>query len=459
KPSNILIDSANRPYITDFGLARMTQTSQSTMSQDMLMGTPHYMSPEQAKGTEELTPATDIYSLGVILYEFAVGQVPFSGNTPYAIVHDHIYTALPQTRDFNPDVSPEVEEVLIRALAKNPPDRYPTAVEMLNAFKQAVIAGSASPTKVTPPNPDRTIAAIATPIPSYTIGAPVEPLPVTPPNNSSRWLISAGILGILIVIALSAVIIGSSTSAKTQTPLPTLASLAITASSLPEGTTVNAPAPTNNAPADLSVDQSQTALANNLNDPAAYLVLAKAAWQQNQTDVAQKAVQDGLSITPDKINYLLEAAKIAQDVNRLTASVYLDTQALIRAQSNPSIYPDVRAQVGKALYTAAKTPDQINLRELDRLNKSITDFQLPDLFDIMSVQILVNQKRLPLAQAAFNRLSDETSKLPEAYLVHGELLQAQGSSEKAKKEWKAILQMPNTPQWVMDRVSELLNSN
>ncbi len=77
----------------------------------------------------------------------------------------------------------------------------------------------------------------------------------------------------------------------------------------------------------------------------------------------------------------------------------------------------------------------------------------------MSVQILVNQKRLPLAQAAFNRLSDDTSKLPEAYLVHGELLQAQGSSEKAKKEWKAILQMPNTPQWVMDRVSELLNSN
>ncbi|MBA3873837.1 MAG: protein kinase [Anaerolineae bacterium] len=320
KPSNILIDSANRPYITDFGLARMTQTSQSTMSQDMLMGTPHYMSPEQAKGTEELTPATDIYSLGVILYEFAVGQVPFSGNTPYAIVHDHIYTALPQTRDFNPDVSPEVEEVLIRALAKNPPDRYPTAVEMLNAFKQAVIAGSASPTKVTPPNPDRTIPAIATPIPSYTIGAPVEPLPVTPPNNRSRWLISAGIFGILIVIALSAVIIGSSTSAKTQTPLPTLASLAITASSLPEGTPVTtpAPAPTNNALAELSVDQAQTAVASTPNDPNSYLELAKAAWQQNQTDVAQKAVQDGLSIAPDKINYLLSAAQVAQDVNRLT---------------------------------------------------------------------------------------------------------------------------------------------
>src|SRR5690349_3920612 len=159
KPSNVLIDSTNRPYITDFGLARMTEMSQSTMSQDMLMGTPHYMSPEQAKGTEELTPATDIYSLGVILYEFAVGQVPFSGNTPYAIVHDHIYTALPRPRDLNPDVSPQVETVLVRALAKNPADRYPTAVEMVQAFKQAINADAALPTKIAPPNPDRTVLA------------------------------------------------------------------------------------------------------------------------------------------------------------------------------------------------------------------------------------------------------------------------------------------------------------
>ena len=77
----------------------------------------------------------------------------------------------------------------------------------------------------------------------------------------------------------------------------------------------------------------------------------------------------------------------------------------------------------------------------------------------MSVQILVVQKRLLLAQTAYNHLSDETSKLPEAYLVHGELLQAQGSLEKAKKEWKAVLQIPDTPQWVTDRVTELLKSN
>ena len=462
KPSNILVDSAHRAYITDFGLARMTQASQSTLSQDMLMGTPHYMSPEQAKGTDDLGPATDIYSLGVILYEFAVGQVPFSSNTPYAIVHDHIYTALPRPRDLNPDVSLEVESILVRSLAKSPADRYPTAVEMVNAFNKAVIADTAKPTKIAQPTYARTLASPA-PIPSYTIGTPAsaESPTTTPTYNRTRWFVAAGLLALLIVLALGAAILNSSASTTSQTPLPTLASLAIIASSSPVNTTVptNLPTTSQSTATDLTVEQSQTAVVNASNDPNTYLALAKTAWQQNQTDVAQKAVQDGLAIAPDKIQYLLTAASVAQDVNRITAMIYLDTQALVRAQSNPPMYPDVRAQVGEALYTAAQTPNEVNLRELERFNASSPDFQPPDLFDIMAVQILVVQKRLPLAQAAFNRLSDQTSKLSEAYLVHGELLQAQGNTAKAKKAWETALQIPNTPQWIIDRVTELLNSN
>ncbi len=450
KPSNILIDSTNRPYITDFGLARMTQASQSTLSQDMLMGTPHYMSPEQAKGSDDLGPATDIYSLGVILYEFAVGQVPFGGSTPYAIVHDHIYTALPQPRELNPNVSPAVEAVLIRALAKSPSDRYTSAVEMLSAFKNALSTNIDKPASLAR-------AQTVAPIPSYSIGAslPVEPPNPAPARGRAGWLVGAGILALLLVLVLGAVILKNAVPPAIETPLPTLASLQVTVRSVP--TVI--PATDQNTQGDLKLDQAQTAVARNPNDSDTYIALAKAAWQQNETDVAQKAIEDGLAVTSDKISYLLSAASIAQDLNRINASIFLNTQALVLAQSSPTKYADVRALVGQALYKAAQTPDQINLREIDRLNKSILDFQQPDLFDIMSVQILVVQKRLPLAQASFNRLSDETSKLPEAYLVHGELLQAQGSSEKAKKEWKAVLQMPNTPQWVMDRVSELLNSN
>lgn len=140
KPSNIIIDNEGVAYLTDFGLARMAQLGESTLSHDVLLGTPHYISPEQALGRREITPRTDIYSLGVILYELVVGRVPFSADTPFAIIHDHIYRPLPKPSEINPDITPEVEAVLVKALAKDPNDRYATATEMMTAFKAAVEA-------------------------------------------------------------------------------------------------------------------------------------------------------------------------------------------------------------------------------------------------------------------------------------------------------------------------------
>jgi len=138
KPSNIIIDGNGTPFLTDFGLARIAQAGESTMSQDMLLGTPHYISPEQAKGGIELDARTDVYSMGVILYELVVGRVPFSADTPYAIVHDHIYSPLPLPRKINPDIPEGVERVLLKALAKQPHDRYNTPREMMNEFSRAL---------------------------------------------------------------------------------------------------------------------------------------------------------------------------------------------------------------------------------------------------------------------------------------------------------------------------------
>lgn len=138
KPSNIIIDVNGTPYLTDFGLARMAQLGESTLSHDMLLGTPHYISPEQAMGSRELDNRTDIYSLGVVLYELVVGRVPFSADTPFAIIHDHIYRPLPEPMKVNPEITPEVSAVLEKALAKSSADRYTTATELVNAFKVAV---------------------------------------------------------------------------------------------------------------------------------------------------------------------------------------------------------------------------------------------------------------------------------------------------------------------------------
>ena len=159
KPSNILIDERGLPYLTDFGLARIAQVGDSTISHDMMLGTPFYISPEQAKGERELTAATDVYSFGVILYELLAGRVPFAADTPYAIVHEHIYNQPHPPSLHNPALPPAVDAVLLRALAKAPAERYQTAAALMDDFKAALAASdphrlppedSALPPRATP---------------------------------------------------------------------------------------------------------------------------------------------------------------------------------------------------------------------------------------------------------------------------------------------------------------------
>ncbi|MFN8378294.1 MAG: protein kinase [Anaerolineae bacterium] len=154
KPSNILIASDGTPWLTDFGLARMAALGSSTLSGDMMLGTPHYISPEQALGSQNLTSSTDLYSFGVVLYELVSGRVPFTGDTPYAIVHAHIYDPLPAPRSLNPDLSTAVEAVLVKALSKEPAERYPTATALIDAYRAALEAAP-EPTSATDSAPPK----------------------------------------------------------------------------------------------------------------------------------------------------------------------------------------------------------------------------------------------------------------------------------------------------------------
>jgi serine/threonine-protein kinase len=138
KPSNILLDAASTPYLTDFALARAAASGESTISQDTLLGTPHYISPEQARGKVMVDHRSDLYSLGVVLYELLVGTVPFSGGTPYSIINDHLYQPLPMPSSINPEIPPQVEAVLLKALAKTPADRYQSATELVSALRDAL---------------------------------------------------------------------------------------------------------------------------------------------------------------------------------------------------------------------------------------------------------------------------------------------------------------------------------
>lgn len=137
KPSNVLVAKDGEMYLADFGLARIAQSGESTLSSDMIMGTPQYISPEQAMGKKDLDDGTDIYSFAVMLYEMVVGQVPFSADTPFSIIHDHIYTPLPLPQTINPSVPEPVQRVLLKALAKERADRYANVTELVAAFKEA----------------------------------------------------------------------------------------------------------------------------------------------------------------------------------------------------------------------------------------------------------------------------------------------------------------------------------
>jgi len=137
KPSNVLLGANGVMYLADFGLARIVQADASTLSSETALGTPNYVSPEQAMGSQDVDRRTDIYSFGVMLYELVVGQAPFSTKSGYAIIHDHIYTPPPSPRVLRPDVSEAVEQVLLKALAKNPNDRFDSVEQMVIAFKNA----------------------------------------------------------------------------------------------------------------------------------------------------------------------------------------------------------------------------------------------------------------------------------------------------------------------------------
>jgi len=137
KPGNILVDSQGDTYLTDFGLARMMGSSQQFTGSGVSIGTPAYMSPEQGKGVKA-DHRSDIYALGIILYEMVTGRVPYEAETPLAVMLKHITDPLPLPREAKPDVPEPVERVILRALAKEPMHRFQTAGEMVHALNLAV---------------------------------------------------------------------------------------------------------------------------------------------------------------------------------------------------------------------------------------------------------------------------------------------------------------------------------
>ena len=137
KPSNVLIDESGNCLLTDFGLARMAEASTKLTGSGTVMGTPAYMSPEQGTGAN-IDHRSDIYSLGIILYEMVTGRVPYQAETPIAVVFKHIQAPLPSARTLNPNLPEAVELVLLKALAKSRDDRFQSAKDFVQALQKSL---------------------------------------------------------------------------------------------------------------------------------------------------------------------------------------------------------------------------------------------------------------------------------------------------------------------------------
>lgn len=139
KPQNILVTDSGTAKIADFGIASIQSLTQFTQT-DVIMGSLHYLAPELARG-EKATVQSDIYALGIVFYELLRGQVPFNGESPVNIALKHMQEELPSLREFNPSIPQSVENIVIKATAKNLNDRYKNASEMLEDLQTCLSRG------------------------------------------------------------------------------------------------------------------------------------------------------------------------------------------------------------------------------------------------------------------------------------------------------------------------------
>lgn len=207
KPSNILIDSRGNCLLNDFGLAKLVAGSSKLTSTGLIVGTPSYMSPEQGMG-QPSNGRTDIYALGVILYELATGQVPFRAETPMAVVIKHIQDPLPPPTKLRPNIPEAIERVILKALAKKPEDRYATAGEMVKALQAAI---AAQPAAKNDPATKYTRLADKTKLvstPAQALAAPPMPALAASQPADQNHLVFWGVLSFLLLVIIGGVVWG-----------------------------------------------------------------------------------------------------------------------------------------------------------------------------------------------------------------------------------------------------------
>ncbi len=222
KPANIMINRRGEPVIMDFGLARRSSSSDPQLSHSgQIMGTPAYMSPEQARGdSKAIGPASDIYSLGIVMYEMLCGKRPFSG-TVTEVIGQILHVPAPSPSQFRPEVDPRLQAICLKAIAKQPGDRYASMKDFAAALAEYAKSGTAaiptaSATTAEPPADDeplhtkqlaRLVAAVSTDVEDKIERAArrvVRQVKKTKGSNPPFWayLAGSGLIGVIVLLGI-----------------------------------------------------------------------------------------------------------------------------------------------------------------------------------------------------------------------------------------------------------------
>jgi eukaryotic-like serine/threonine-protein kinase len=143
KPGNVLIDHRGEVKLMDFGIARMAEAKEGMTQAGLIVGTPHYMSPEQVQG-KQLDPRSDVYSMGVLMYEMLIGQKPFAAPSLTAVLTAHLMEIPKPPMELRPEIGRDINAVVVRCLAKNPADRYADAGALLHDLDQVQVPSTAA---------------------------------------------------------------------------------------------------------------------------------------------------------------------------------------------------------------------------------------------------------------------------------------------------------------------------
>lgn len=473
KPSNILVDDHGNTYITDFGIAKMIEGATLDLTGDNILGTPAYMSPEQCRGEKNLTPASDIYSLGIVLYEMVTGRTPFQAETPLAVIHMQLTEPLPLPRILKPDIPEAVENVILKALSKDPALRYPSCNAMAQAFDKAIKEKPVA-VSVTPPAA-RPLNTIPKPMPD----TPTELLseretvkrPVATEKRSGFpfWLLPVG-GGLAVVVA----VLLLSSNRQDTTPIATAiiepTSVAVVLETEePEGTVEpTVPRPTEaDATSETSVDPAT---------PIFFVTQAANFIASNDYASAIETYNDALEIDPDNVellygrgwSYILngEAQQSIEDFTRIielqpdNAKSYADRAEAYGYVGGTDSMALALEDLNSAITISPEDPTLYvrragNYYLLDNHRASVEDFSRAIELDDQNVDAYSGRGEVYLAetnyQAAIDdftqvmELSDSPYELTDAYWMRGQAHTALENYDQAIEDFSQAIMTDVTP--------------